>query len=101
MQVAEQGLPTKAIGRWFPYVTTLMIFIWVVNMLGFIPLPLTGEKWHGVPTWGIYAATSSISVTLALALLTFVFTHYEGISGTARAATSRAGSPRRRSRCSS
>lgn len=79
VQVAEQGLPTKAIGRWFPYVATLMIFIWVVNMLGFLPLPLTGERWHGVPTWGIYAATSSISVTLALALLTFVFTHYEGI----------------------
>src|SRR4051794_30777102 len=78
-QVAEQGLPTKAIGRWFPYVATIMLFIWVVNMLGFIPLPLTGERWHGVPTWGIYAATSSLSVTLALALLTFVFTHYEGI----------------------
>jgi F-type H+-transporting ATPase subunit a len=79
VQVAEQGLPTKAIGRWFPYVATIMLFIWVVNMLGFIPLPLTGEKWHGIPTWGIYAATSSLSVTLALALLTFVFTHYEGI----------------------
>jgi len=78
-QVAEQGLPTKAIGRWFPYVATIMLFIWVVNMLGFIPLPLTGETWHGVPTWGIYAATSSLSVTLALALLTFVFTHFEGI----------------------
>jgi F-type H+-transporting ATPase subunit a len=78
-QVAEQGLPSKAIGRWFPYVATLMLFIWVVNMLGFIPLPLTGETWHGIPVWGIYAATSSISVTLALALMTFVFTHVEGI----------------------
>jgi F-type H+-transporting ATPase subunit a len=78
-QIAEQGLPSKAIGRWFPYVATLLLFIFVVNMLGFIPLPLTGETWHGVPTWGIYAATSSLSVTLALALLTFVFTHYEGI----------------------
>ena len=78
-QVAEQGLPAKAIGRWFPYVATLMLFIWVVNVIGFIPLPLTGETWHGVPTWGIYAATSSLSVTLALALLTFVFTHFEGI----------------------
>ena len=77
--IAEQGLPSKAIGRWFPYVASLMLFIWVVNMLGFLPLPLTGEKWHGVPTWGIYAATSSLSVTLALALLTFVFTHFEGI----------------------
>lgn len=78
-QVAEQGLPTKAIGRWFPYVATLMLFIWVINMLGFIPLPLTGKTWEGIPVWGIYAATSSISVTLALALLTFVFTHFEGI----------------------
>jgi len=78
-QIAEQGLPHKAIARWFPYVTTLLLFIFMVNLLGFIPLPLTGETWHGVPTWGIYAATSSISVTLALALLTFVFTHYEGI----------------------
>ena len=79
VQVAEQGLPSKAIGRWFPYVATLMLFIWVINVIGFIPLPLTGETWHGVPTWGIYAATSSISVTLALAILTFVFTHFEGI----------------------
>ncbi len=78
-QVAEQGLPTKAIGRWFPYVATLMLFIWVVNMLGFIPLPITDEKWHGLPVFGIYAATASISVTLALALMTFVFTHVEGI----------------------
>jgi F-type H+-transporting ATPase subunit a len=78
-QVAEQGLPSKAISRWFPYVATLMLFIWTVNMLGFIPLPLSGETWHHVPVWGIYAATSSLSVTLALALLTFLFTHYEGI----------------------
>jgi F-type H+-transporting ATPase subunit a len=85
-QIAAQGLPTKAIGRWFPYVATLLLFIFMVNLLGFIPLPLTGETWHGVPTWGIYAATSSLSVTLALALLTFVFTHYEGIrwNGTRR-----------------
>jgi F-type H+-transporting ATPase subunit a len=79
VQIAEQGLPAKAIGRWFPYVASLLLFIFVINLIGFIPLPLTGETYHGVPVWGIYAATSSLSVTLALALLTFVFTHYEGI----------------------
>jgi F-type H+-transporting ATPase subunit a len=79
VQIAEQGLPSKAIGRWFPYVATLLLFILVVNLIGFIPLPLTGETWHGVPTWGIYAATSSLSVTLALAILTFLFTHFEGV----------------------
>jgi F-type H+-transporting ATPase subunit a len=78
-QVAEQGLPSKHVARWFPYVATLMLFIWTVNLLGFLPLPLTGETYHGVPTWGIYAATSSLSVTLALAILTFLFTHFEGI----------------------
>ncbi len=82
-QVAEQGLPHKAIGRWFPYVASLMLFIWVVNMIGFIPLPLSNETFDlfGVelPTLAIYAATSSISVTLALALMTWVFTHVEGI----------------------
>jgi F-type H+-transporting ATPase subunit a len=78
-QVAEQGLPHKAIGLWFPYVATLMLFIWVINLLGFIPLPLSDEKWHGLPTFGIYAATASLSVTLTLALLTFIFTHVEGI----------------------
>jgi len=78
-QIAEQGLPTKALSRWFPYVASLLLFIFSVNLLGFIPLPATGETWHGIPTWGIYAATSSLSVTLALALLTFCFTHYEGI----------------------
>jgi F-type H+-transporting ATPase subunit a len=60
-----------------------MIFIWVVNMLGFIPLPLSDEKWEiagvEVPTLALFAATSTLSVTLALALLTFVFTHVEGI----------------------
>jgi F-type H+-transporting ATPase subunit a len=78
-QIAEQGLPSKAIGRWFPYVASLFLFILVVNLVGFIPLPLTGETWHGIPVWGIYAATSSLSVTLALALMTFVFTHVEGV----------------------
>jgi len=79
VQIAEQGLPAKAIGRWFPYVATLLIFIFVINLIGFIPLPITGETYHGFPVWGIYAATSSLSVTLALAVLTFLFTHFEGI----------------------
>ena len=79
VQIAEQGLPTKAIARWFPYCTTLLLFIWTVNMLGFIPLPLSDEKWHGIPTLALFAATSTLSVTLALALMTWVFTHVEGI----------------------
>jgi F-type H+-transporting ATPase subunit a len=83
VQVAEQGLPSKAISRWFPYCATLLIFIWTLNMISFIPLPLSDEKVDvfglELPTLGLYAATSSIAVTLALALMTFVFTHVEGV----------------------
>jgi F-type H+-transporting ATPase subunit a len=83
VNIAEQGLPSKAIGRWFPYCATLLIFIWTLNMISFVPLPLSDEKVDifGVelPTLGLYAATSSLGVTLALALMTFFFTHIEGI----------------------
>ena len=83
VQVAEQGLPVKAMRTWFPYCASLMIFIWVVNMLGFIPLPLSDEKFTiagvEVPTLAIFAATSTLSVTLALAFMTWMFTHIEGI----------------------
>jgi F-type H+-transporting ATPase subunit a len=82
-QIAEQGLPTKAMSRWFPYVATLLLFIFVVNLIGFIPLPLSDERFElfglELPTLGIYAATSSLAVTLTLALMTFVFTHVEGV----------------------
>ena len=78
-QIAESSLPSKAIGTWFPYVASLFLFIWILNLVGFVPLPISNETWHGIPTWGIYAATANLSVTLALALLTFGATHVEGI----------------------
>jgi F-type H+-transporting ATPase subunit a len=82
-QIAEGNLPHKGIGRWFPYVASLFLFIWVLNLIGFIPLPISDEKFDlfgaELPTWGIYAATANLSVTLALALITFVATHVEGI----------------------
>ena len=82
-QIAESSLPTKAIGRWFPYVAALFLFIWMLNMIGFIPLPISSETFDvaGVelPTWGIYAATANLSVTLALAFITFTATHFEGL----------------------
>ena len=81
--IAEGSLPSKGISTWFPYVASLFLFIWVLNLIGFIPLPISDEHFHvaGVelPTWGIYAATANLSVTLALALITFLATHEEGI----------------------
>ena len=78
-QVAETGLPSKAISLWFPYCATIMLFIFVLNLISFLPLPFTGQTYHHIPVFGIYAATSQISVTLILAFMTFIFTHIEGI----------------------
>jgi F-type H+-transporting ATPase subunit a len=82
-QIAEGNLPSKAINRWFPFVAALFFFIWIVNIIGFIPLPISNDTFEiagvSIPTFGIYAATANLSVTLALALLTFIATHWEGI----------------------
>jgi F-type H+-transporting ATPase subunit a len=82
-QIVEGNVPGKARGTWFPYVASLFLFIWILNLIGFVPLPLSDERWHvagvDVPTLGIYAATANLSVTLTLALITFVATHVEGV----------------------
>jgi F-type H+-transporting ATPase subunit a len=82
-QIAESSIPAKALHIWFPYVASLFLFIWVLNIIGFIPLPISNDRFDAfgveLPTLGIYAATANLSVTLALALITFFATHVEGI----------------------
>jgi F-type H+-transporting ATPase subunit a len=79
-QIGQATLPRVAFARWFPYVASMFIFIWTLNMISFIPLPLNlDEKWHGIPQFTIYAATSNLSVTLGLTLLTIVISHVEGV----------------------
>ena len=61
----------------------LFLFIWVLNIVGFIPLPISSETFNvlgaDLPTWGIYAATANLGVTLALAFITFGATHVGGV----------------------
>lgn len=79
--IGRSTLPKSAFTRWFPYVASLFVFIWTLNMISFIPLPFdTHNTWGGgIPGLTIYAATSNISVTLALTLMTIVISHVEGI----------------------
>ena len=50
-------------------------------MISYLPLPVDTEHkiWGVIPTPSFYAATSNLSVTLALTLVTFFATHYVGI----------------------
>jgi len=78
--IARASLPDKIFTTWFPYLATLFVFIWVSNLMSYIPLPVdTAHKWHGIPAFSLYAATANISVTLALTLVTFFSSHYVGI----------------------
>lgn len=79
--IGQATLPKAAYVRWFPYVASLFVFIWVLNMVSFIPLPLdTHNPFIGpIPGLTIYAATSSLSVTLTLTLLTIIISHVEGV----------------------
>jgi F-type H+-transporting ATPase subunit a len=82
-QVARAGLPEEGMRIWFPYVATLFVFIWMMNLIGFIPLPFGDRHFDlfglSIPEFQIYAATANLSVTLALTLVTFFATHIEGI----------------------
>jgi F-type H+-transporting ATPase subunit a len=49
----------------YPYIVTVFLFIAFCNLLGLIP--------------GFFSPTANINTTLALALCTFIYTHYLGI----------------------
>jgi F-type H+-transporting ATPase subunit a len=70
--------------KWFSFIATIFLFIWWSNMIGYIPLPTnTGEKIDilgaQIPSFGLYAATANISVTLVLTLVVWFAYNIEGI----------------------
>lgn len=77
--IAKATLGDKMFSRYMPLVACLFMFLWVLNIISFFPLPFGHEKVGGIPTLGLYAAASNINVTLALALVVFLLTHFEGV----------------------
>lgn len=63
-KIAKPGLHDEA-DKYVPFLTTLFLFIFVVNLLGMIPF--------------LGSATASIAVTFALALCSFVVIHVSGV----------------------
>lgn len=63
-KIAKPGLHEEA-DKYVPFLATLFLFIFLVNLLGMIPL--------------LGSATASIAVTFALALCSFVVIHASGI----------------------
>jgi F-type H+-transporting ATPase subunit a len=83
-QIAGGNMDRQMARKWFVFVATLFLFIWWSNMIGYIPLPTnTGEKVDvlglQIPSFGLYAATANISVTLVLTLVVWFAYHVEGV----------------------
>jgi F-type H+-transporting ATPase subunit a len=70
--------------KWFPFVATLFFFIWISNLIGYIPLPTNTHAKVDVfgvelPSFGIYAATANLSVPLVLTLVVWFSYQVEGV----------------------
>jgi F-type H+-transporting ATPase subunit a len=70
--------------KWFPFVATLFFFIWISNLIGYIPLPTNTHETVDIfgiefPTFAVYAATANLSVPLVLTLVVWFSYQVEGI----------------------
>jgi F-type H+-transporting ATPase subunit a len=82
--VVKDNMDDAMARKWFPLVCTLFVFIWISNLVGYIPLPVnSGEKFNvfgvGIPSFQIYAATANVSIPLVLALIVFFAYNIEGV----------------------
>jgi len=82
--ITDSNLNPKLAAKWFPFISTLFLFIWFSNMIGYLPLPTNTTHTANVlglelPTFAIYAATANISMPLILALVVWVSYNTEGI----------------------
>ena len=82
--IARDNMDDAMARRWFPFIGALFLFIWISNMIGYIPLPINTEHpvdvlGLAIPAFAIYAATANISVTLVLTLVVWIAYHVEGV----------------------
>ncbi len=82
--IARGNMSREMSLRWFPFVATLFFFIWISNLIGYIPLPTNTEHTAEifgleVPTLALYAATANISVPIILTLVVWFAYQAEGI----------------------
>ncbi|MEA2190900.1 MAG: F-type H+-transporting ATPase subunit a, partial [Solirubrobacteraceae bacterium] len=83
-KIVRDNMDDAMAKKWFPLVFTLFVFIWISNLIGYIPLPVnSGEPFKlfgtDIPSFQIYAATANVSIPLVLALIVFISYNVEGI----------------------
>jgi F-type H+-transporting ATPase subunit a len=85
-QITRANMPEGYAARWFAFIATLFFFIWISNLIGYIPLPINTEHktevfgLFEIPSFALYAATANLSVPLVLTLLVWILYHVQGIA---------------------
>jgi len=82
--ITRNNMSPQMSAKWFPFVATLFFFIWISNLIGYIPLPTNTHQKIDVlgvdfPSFAIYAATANLSIPLVLTLVVWVSYQVEGI----------------------
>ena len=82
--ITRNNMDDRMSAKWFPFIATLFLFIWISNLIGYIPLPTNTEHpihlfGLDIPAFAIYAATANLSVPLVLALVVFIAYTVEGV----------------------
>ncbi len=82
--ITRGNMSPKMSAKWFPFVATLFFFIWISNLIGYIPLPTNTHETVDIfgidfPTFSIYAATANLSIPLVFTLVVWVAYQIEGI----------------------
>ncbi len=82
--ITRNNMDASMATKWFPFIATLFLFIWISNLIGYIPFPTNTEHpihvfGLDIPAFAIYAATANLSVPLILALVVFIGFTYEGV----------------------
>jgi F-type H+-transporting ATPase subunit a len=83
-KIVRDNMDDNMARKWFPLIFTLFVFIWISNMIGYLPLPVnSGETVNifgvEVPSFQIYAATANVSIPLVLSLIVFTSYNVEGL----------------------
>jgi F-type H+-transporting ATPase subunit a len=83
-KIVRDNMDDAMAKKWFPLVFTLFVFIWISNLIGYLPLPVnSGETFSifgkNIPSFQIYAATANVSIPLVLALIVFFSYNIEGL----------------------
>jgi F-type H+-transporting ATPase subunit a len=82
--ITRGNMPDEMAAKWFPFISTIFLFLWFSNIIGYIPLPTNTEHkvdifGAHIPSFALFAATANLSVPLVLTLMVWFSYHFEGI----------------------